>query len=271
MNNSLQYATIADIQTTELYFYDKDKEDSLKVFCTNNGISFLPSKDRLSIYKLTDNGFTEVELSNELTIKPNYLLFSDETLKVFEDGDSSEVRFVTLNNRILGVVHIADYNKSFIYFELYKLLYHLESNIRELLYKAGKTNDDIINWMYEKGIKNDYWKNRYQAHHPLDEKKLAKAIKKRLELPPFQTFLLSDLINTLHSFGLVEKHFNKSIEAVTSIRNWVMHLKHVTSIMESEEKEVVYNFETLKTFVKDVNQVFLAFDLINSAKLNVIP
>jgi hypothetical protein len=190
MLETIKYATISNIYVKDLIFYEESEEDKLKELCINYGITYLPSKDRRSCYKLNNGRFTISNLTDELICNPYDRLFEDETINKFEKGRHDEVMFVVENGKIKGVVHIVDYNTEFINYEFYKATYRIEIMLRDLLIQKGETNNSLLEWMRQKPTKqNDFWEIRYSQCVPEDVSERKKQERKRKECNPFQTFL----------------------------------------------------------------------------------
>lgn len=270
MIENIKYATISQIYVKDLKFYNEDNHNELISLCSELGITFIPDKDRSTIYKLVDNKFVKSELTEDLKCNPYDRIFDLETLVKFEKGNHDEVLFVMDNNKIKGVVHIVDYNNEFIYFEFYKLIFHFEKNLRELLKKKNETNDNLIEWMLEKSkhssnnTSRDFWKKRHEQCLPEDEKKRDSLIKKRKECSPFQTFYLNDLLHYSCSKGYISDTVKKNIDAINKVRNWVAHNQEIISKNESKIEIPLYNIEGLKKFVTNANIFFDACEEIDT-------
>lgn len=185
MIETIKYATISQIFIKDLIFYEDQKKDECKKLCNDNGITFLPNKNRKDCYKLINTVFVSQPLSSDIICNPFDRLFDETTLAKFESGNHDEVMFVVENNKIKGVVHIVDYNADFINFEFFKAMYQFEKNLRILLNLKGKTNDSIIEWIKKEGENDKFWKTRYEQCMPTDLKKCNQEIKKRKDCNPF--------------------------------------------------------------------------------------
>src|SRR5690606_1749651 len=192
MNSKLKYATIADIGIYDIFFYDIKKEAELVTFCKQEGISFLPSKNRKQLYKLVEDRFILHELSRELCIKPYERIFEKDTLKKVKALIHKEIQFIVEDDLIKGVVHIIDYKSEFIQVELYRVLFKFEVQLRELLVRKNFTNEDFIEWVTNKvesekdNNSRKFWLSRLDQLLPKDPKKMKDVIIKRKEFKPFQ-------------------------------------------------------------------------------------
>lgn len=270
MIENIKYATISQIYVKDLKFYSHENEKDLITLCSELGISFIPDKDRNTIYKLIDNKFVKSKLTEDLKCNPYDRIFDIETLNKFEKGNHDEVLFVIDNNKIKGVVHIVDYNNEFIYFEFYKLIFHFEKNLRDLLIKFNETNDNLIEWMLERSklssnnTTREFWNKRYEQCMPNDSKKRGNLIKKRRECSPFQTFYLNDLLHYSCSKGYISQVVKKNIDAINKVRNWVAHNQEIISKNESKIEIPLYNIDGLKKFIIDANLFFEAYEEVET-------
>lgn len=272
MINKLKYATIADIGVFDLIFYDEKKVKELSLFCTINGISYLPSKNRKTIYKLEGGCFKEKALTPELCIKPYELIFSKETLEKFMFFNYNEVHFIVEDDLIKGVVHIIDYNSEFIQVELYRALFKFEVNLRELLVKENYTNEDFISWVKDKSeISKDknsrkHWEKRYEEINPSDTIKLDKVLAKRKEFKPFQTFYLLELLRFASDKKVIDKS-KVDIDKISSLRNQVAHSNNLTTYSK-EDGQLIYNYKFLAKYVDQINAFFKAQEYLLFTKDN---
>lgn len=270
MIENIKYSTISQIYVKDLKFYNDESKQDLILLCSELGITFIPDKDRTSIYKLVDSNFVKSEFTEDLKCNPYDRIFDLETLNKFEKGNHDEVLFVIDNNKIKGVVHIVDYNNEFIYFEFYKLIFHFEKNLRDLLKKHNESNDNLIEWMHQKSISSssnnskNFWKIRYEQCIPYDLKKKEILIKKRKECSPFQTFYLNDLLHYCCSKGYISAEIKKNIDSINKVRNWVAHNQEIISKNVSKIEIPLYNIEGLKKFVTNANIFFEAYEEVDT-------
>jgi len=259
MMETIKYATISNIYIKDLIFYQEGNELELINFCDTNGISYLPDKDRKSIFKLENNDFIKVPLSSHLTCQPFDRLFDLKTLSKFENGDHDEVLFVVEDKLIKGVVHLVDYNDDFLNLEFYKASYYFERMLRDFLVKRGENNQTLLKWMSIKGKESKYWENRYNQCVPINNSKRQQLEQKRKDLKAFQTFYLNDLLFFAASKALVSNEFKQNIEGVKQVRNWVAHSKDLTH-RSNEVGKPLYKINDLKNFVDYANQFFECYE-----------
>lgn len=272
MIETLKYATISQIYVKDLKFFDDKNIDELRAFCKQNGFTFLPSRNRNSVYKLIDNNFTEIPLSKDLICNPYDRLFDRDTLSKFEINNHDEVLFVTEKNKIKGVVHIVDYNNEMIFFEFYKLIYRFEKNLRKFLIQKNENNDSIIDWFKyqsENGIIESqklYWNKRYLDCLPENNDEREKMANKRNNCDQLQTFYLNDLLY----FTLEKKYLNsvstkKIIIKITNVRNWISHNNDLISRTNNKLESPIYNIDNLKTFISSTNTFFDVYEELEEA------
>lgn len=271
MINKLKYATISHIGISNLIFYNQDKEEELVKFCKNNLISFLPSIDRKSIYKLSNENFENCKLEKDFCVNPFDRLFDTLTLKKFEKVDHNEIRFITEGGKIKGVVHIVDYNNEFLQVEFYRAFYKFENNIRTLLIKNNYKNEDFINWVLlktknETNINNkNHWAKRYMSLMPSNVAELEKVKIQRLEVNPFQTFFLKELLEFCFDNEVLDQA-SVNIDSISILRNSIAHNKDFTSVIENENGDLIYNFKNLQRFIKHANLFFHAYEYVEELK-----
>lgn len=267
MIENLKYASISQIYTKDLIFYDENKKAENVDFCKRNGITFLPSNDRSHSYKLVNNDFIKKELSHEIVCNPYDRIFDQETLNKFKNNNHDEVMFVTAKGKIKGVVHIVDYNNEFIYFEFYKLLYRFEKNLRELLINNGQTNQTFLDWMHDQSLTSKsenqkiYWGKRYKEYVPelLREREILE--KKRQDCAPLQTFYLSELLNNcLYNSYLKLLNDKNVISKITNVRNWVAHNNDLITKNSEKTESPIYNIDGLTKFIKSTNTFFEVYE-----------
>lgn len=267
MINQLKNATIGDIAVTELLCYDEKNIPKLLNLCRRNSISYIPSQDRKSIYKMTDDGFVQEKINDDLCMSPGELIFDEVTIKKFTKVDHNEIRFVLRDEKIYGVVHIVDYNSEYLLVELYRAFLRFENNLRSLLIKKDLKNEDFIKWVrvmsnceiYEDDNTQNYWTKRYETLMPAEDGKRWRVENERRNLYAFQTFLFSDLLEYAIDCKLLDSSVFPSY-ILKKLRNYIAHARHLTSITEAEDGNLIYDFSHLQKFIADLKTFFFAFD-----------
>ena len=254
MIKKLKYAIIADIGKFNPVYYEAQKEEELKAYCTKNGFTYLPSKSRKSVYKLVNNHFIETKIEDVLKVNAYDLIFDYDTIRKFEKPNHNEIRFIVENNEIKGVVHIVDYNNVFISVQLFKALLKFESNLRKLLINNDLTNEDFISWVKDKASRtnDNYW------HRKLNEVEYRREQMKDANL--FQTFNFRDLLNFTKDKDLLILS-DIEIDNVSDVRNMLAHNKDVTSHTD-KNGSIVYNFDGLVIFAEQMNSFFRSYEVL---------
>lgn len=264
--NKLKYATVSDIGVYNLICYEENKKKELIKFCEQNGISFIPSANKKSIFELQNGKFINKEIDETYKVNPYDRIFESDTLAKFEKN-SNEVRFIMENNRIKGVIHIVDYNNEFLQVELYRAIFRFECNLRTLLVNSGKTNEDFIGWVEEiiknktKKKDNEFWVKRLEVIRPKDEIKRKQAENKMKEASPFQTFYLSELMGFSKSLGIM-KNEKINIDQIMKLRNHNAHGHHATTNNVNSEGEIIYNYKGLKDYIDWMKNFTEAYDYL---------
>ena len=262
MLEPIKYTTVSQICIRDLIFYSAEKHEEVLQFCADNAITFVPSSDRISCYKLVNGEFVLFrDIPDELICFPTDFIFTDGMIEKFRNGNHDEVLFVMEDDLIKGVVHIVDYNNDNLYVEIFRMLLKFENNLRQLLIKSGYTNNDFMKWMGEKAKYNKYYEVSY------DKMMQQHAVEKRENSNPFQTFLLRDLV----MFATIKKLFDRNeinLDKITILRNWIAHSKDVISINPNSDHPV-YNIEGLKVFISSVRAFFRSYDYLEM-KLNEV-
>ena len=273
MIRKLKYAILSDIGTFDLKYYEEGKEEDLIKFCTNYGITYLPDKSRKFAYKLVNGSFIKTEISDQLKVNPFDLIFDKYTINKFKEVDHNEIRFIMENDLIKGVVHIVDYNSHYIGIELFKALLQFEQNLRDLLIKEKQTNRDFIAWVRKraekeekkrirKGVKTKtHWEKRLEQIEPNNETKREEKKEERKNASPFQTFYLRELLHFAISIKKLDKN-DFLLDDISDIRNLLAHNKDITNIKEEGGDTVVYHFDGLEKFVKQMHQFFKSFEVL---------
>lgn len=262
MINRLKYATIADIGIYDLVFYNESKVEKNIQFAKDNGITYLPAKNRKEVYKLVGNNFVKTSLEDTLKINPFDLVFDKNTLEKFRQVNHNEIRFIVENDLIKGVVHIVDYNNEFLQVQLYRALFLFESNLRKLLVSNGKTNADFLNWVKfksETAEDKKHWMRRHKELQPANPERNCKKDEERDELNPFQTFYLSELLHYATAISLIDNDEGE-IAVISKLRNQIAHSGDFTTSDIDGEGNLIFNFNRLIKFVKDIGDFFIAYD-----------
>ena len=228
---------VADIETSELLYYDKVHEESCYQFCEKRDIDYLPSVDDPSkFYQREDSvrGFVKTDMLSEHCVDGNLNIFHPDLLKAFE---RSPLLFVFTHKELTGIAHYSDYGRKPVSLYLYDLLFEYERDLRELLDAKGITNQQMCDFFQQTGQKRK-------------TRDCRKNLAKMSRLPPFQSFYLIDLI------GLLEHHeiMNLDID-VNKLRNQIMHAHELVDQIDYHADDYRYNFDSFKTFFNRVQSL----------------
>lgn len=254
MINRLKYAIIANIANFNPVYYDAQNEEKLIAYCTKNGFTHLPSKDKKSVYKLENKRFVKKRLDEVYQVNASDFIYDTSTIQKFEEPNYNEIHFIIEKDKIKGVVHIVDYNNIYISVELFKALLQFESNLRQLLIDSDLDNEDFISWVEEKATTTNeqFWRNK------LNNLEYRRKQMKYANL--FQTFSFRDLLNFANDKNIL--HLSEGeIDDVSDIRNSLAHNRDVTSQME-DNGAIVYDFVGLKIFAEKMRSFFNTYEVL---------
>jgi hypothetical protein len=222
--------TIADVQTTDLIYYDPDFNKICLDFCEKRDIDCIPSlTDPNKYYRKTGNGFLENEISDEMIVNSHTEIFDPILLHSF---CNHSVQFVKSNNYLRGVVHFCDYNKPIVHTYLFNIISAYERSLRKLLCLSRLTNEDMLKHLREK-----------KKREPSGE------IEK---LPAFERFYLFDLIQFINESGVIAVS-----EESNQVRKAVMHAHELVYLEDPYREDYIYTLESFKVFFNRV-RVLLA-------------
>lgn len=257
MVERLKYSTISDIYVKEMFFYDETNLTKLLKVCRDWGITYIPDRNRKQVHKLVNGKFSLQELSDDLICNPTDLLFSDDTIANFQSGNHDEVMFVIENEKIIGVVHIMDYNNEWLYLAAYKLLYQYEKRLRKFLVQRGESDQTLLEWIASNNNKIRTKKANGTGPFSISE------IKKRKEFKPFQTQNLSTLLEFSSEKGHLKYDYHQCLKKIKDLRNWIMHSKDLAPKKQDNSLGgPIYSIEHLKNFVHGFNLLFETYEYI---------
>ena len=206
---------IADIQTSDVLYFDPRFREKCYEFCKKRNIDFLPSLDDTTQIYVRDDGQADFHMR---TVDAAQIIdgfrraFDPAILEVFR---ANPLLFVCTQGEFSGVVHYSDFNKSVVSAYLFEVLFQYERMLRVFLQECRLTNADMVELFRAKAsaAKAEKRRNFYQG-------KVDDYTTRAFEIadyPPFQTFYLDDLISLANMQGL-------SLDpSVIVVRNDVMH------------------------------------------------
>lgn len=110
---------IADIQTTDLFYFDDQQTQVCYSFCKRRDIDCLPVIGNPSAFSQRNDeaeGFDQYDFTGDRWTDANTFLFRPDLLKQFRE---QPIQFVFTHGELTGVVHFSDYNNSAVSIYLY--------------------------------------------------------------------------------------------------------------------------------------------------------
>lgn len=243
-----QLPTIADIQTTELLYYDADLSEKCYRFCKDRDIDCLPdASEPGKYYRRRDDStsFDRIDTIDELRLEATTYIFQPELAEQFR---KRPVQFVYMNGVLTGVVHFSDYNREVVYTYLYAELASYERDLRELLVLSNLNNDDmyasfwsIVNHHKSKGDKEETVRTYLGKIDDYDKKR-----EKLEKIPAFQGFQLDDLRTLAKKREVIE------LEDIRDLRNQVMHARDSVEQVNARVPDFIYEDDSFASFFDKV-------------------
>jgi hypothetical protein len=247
--------TFADIQTSDLLYYDPDLEETCLSFCRDRNIDCLPClDDPLKFYQRTETGFREEQVTPDRKVQSRENIFDALLLERFR---RHHLLFVYADQELTGVVHFSDYNKPVVDAYLFGLLSSYERSLRKLLASNELTNEDMLayfQWVAdtttEKDQRGAYIRKRktFEKYRPQNEK-----------LPLFERFYLDDLIELVRHKELIEVS-----QQVADLRNQVMHAHELVHMHDANQEDYIYDFNSFEEFFNQVGALLQGYKRVNN-------
>lgn len=231
--------TFADIQTSELLYYDPDIAKDCFQFCTGRAIDCLPSLiNPLKYYEKTGDGFSEEDVIVDRRVESGDFIFNPYLADKFR---KHSLLFVYSNGDLSGVVHFSDYNTSEVSQFLYTLLVSYEKSLRKLLVLSGLKNQDMLDFF------NQVAETTKKAETTkIYRKKVEDFEKNRLQndlLPTFEKFYLKDLMELAKNHKII-----KVDQQINNLRNDVMHAHDLVVMHDANRDDYIYDFASFERF-----------------------
>jgi len=124
---------IADLQTTDLLYYEDDFRNECYEYCSRRDIDSLPDvESAYHFYKRDDKAksFKKSEIEPRRRIETDQPAFAPIVIDKFRE---QPLLFVYTSDELSGVIHFSDYNNPQVSGYLYELLHHYEKSLRALL------------------------------------------------------------------------------------------------------------------------------------------
>lgn len=233
----------ADIQTSDLLYYDPDFNQACFRFCQERDIDCLPAlNDPKKFFRKTETGFVEEMIKEEMRVDGEKNIFDSSMLEQFR---GNHILFVYTNDELTGVVHFSDYNKPVVDEYLFRTLSSYERSLRKLLALHGLKNQDMLAYLRKKLSKEKNEKERIRYSNRLEEYEISLA--RNDKLPEFANFYLLDLI----CLAGHHKKITLSQES-NELRKMIMHAHDLVSKDDAQRDDYIYNFESFKKFFEQV-------------------
>ena len=230
---------IADIQTSNLLYYDPDFKDLCFRFCQKRDIDCLPSlTDPSKLLLKTEAGFEEQDVSPGRKVDGDTPLFAPDLLERFR---GCPLLFVYNKYELTGVVHFSDYNRPAVSSFLFNLLSSYERSLRKLLSLHNLKNQAMLEY-YQSAANS----TKNEVSRTIFSNKLAEYEGKRdrnERLPVFECFYLVDLIELTKKRKIIKLDVN-----VNHLRNQIMHAEDPVSLDDAGRGDLIYTFDSFQTF-----------------------
>jgi hypothetical protein len=247
--------TIADIQTSDLLYYDPDLKEKCYQFCKDRDIDCLPSVDDPKTVYLRDDikrNFQPAPATKDRSVNGETSIFDPDMLERFRQ---QHLLMVYHGNDLTGVVHFSDYNKPVVSIYLYELFLSYEKTLRNLLIQSGKNNADMIAYFEEKKAKEQksevivYLSKKINDYHKEGSKR---------KVPPFEVFYLTDLTALINHMKIIK------ITDFSNLRNMVMHANEFVHRQDPTTDDFIFEFEPFEKFFKLAVKLHIDFKRVKN-------
>jgi hypothetical protein len=249
---------MADIQTSDILFYDPEFKKQCYDFCTERNIDCLPAlDDSKKIYFRNEAtlGFIGNTLTKDRIASSNLNIFAPEMLKRFRE---QHLLLVYNGDDLTGVVHFCDYNKPVVSLYLYELFFAYEKALRALLIQHKLNNEEMISYFKKKGEENSKKKKLEDAEHYQEKIENYQERDSKKKVPPFEVFYLTDLVALINHKKIIK------INNVGKLRNMVMHVNEFVNMADPRTEDQIYDFKTFQEFFGLTLQLHLDFKRVSN-------
>lgn len=230
---------IADIQTSNLLYYDPDFKDLYFRFCQKRDIDCLPSlTDPSKLLLKTEAGFEEQDVSPGRKLDGDTPLFAPDLLERFR---GCPLLFVYNKYELTGVVHFADYNRPAVSVYLFDLLSRYERSLRRLLALHGLKNQDML--AYFQSFDNPAETKRTRNHFARALSEYERNKERNAKLPEFECFYLKNLMELAQYHKVIDLS-----PEVNDLRNKIMHAGDPVSLHDAGRGDLIYTLDSFQTF-----------------------
>lgn len=232
--------TLADIQTTDLLYFDPAFAAQAAAFCAARDIDCLPSLDNPSrFYRLNRAAqrFEPRPLTGARCVAAGQVLFQPALLERFR---RHAVLFVFEHGALTGVVHFSDYNRPVVSDHLYTRLSAYERALRTLAQRSGLGDADMGHYFETKVERTSgREKKRFERRLNHFERRSADP-----SIPPFQRDYLDDLIGLLAHHDVIQLQQKPAVD----LRNAIMHAHDPVNMTDVTTPDYIFDFATFETF-----------------------
>ena len=243
---------MADIQTSDILFYDESAKDRCYKLCADRNIDCLPSLDDPRAVYLRDDilsKFRAESLMEDRRVSADANIFDSQVVEKFR---RQPLLLVYQGNELSGVVHFTDYNQPQVSAYLYEMFFEYEKTLRALLIRSGLKNVDMVAYFSDKKAKGD--------HAEFYETKINDYFKfgSQKKLSQFEVFNLTDLIALTNHKRIIK------LTDKTKLRSMIMHANESINIQDPGAESFIYDFETFENFFRWCQEMFLDFKRVNN-------
>lgn len=235
---------IADIQTTDLLYYDEQKIADCYSFCKGRNIDCLPVIGNPSTFFQRNNEaekFDQNELTEDRWTDANTFLFRPDLLERFKN---QPIQFVFTHGELTGVVHFSDYNSSVVGIYLYEQIAKYERGLRQLAVLKELKNEDMQAY-FESNSKESRVKNRDERFFKKRLNYFSTKKNEMLKVEEFQVFYLDDLIGLLGFRDVIQLD-----DSVVKLRDMIMHASRLIEMVDVHTDDLIYDNASFKRFFK---------------------
>ena len=235
---------IADIQTSEVLYFDPEFREKCYEFCKKRNIEFLPSlEDTKQIYVRDDEraDFHMRTVDEAQTIDGFRRAFDPTVLEEFR---ANHLLFVYTDDEFSGVVHFSDFNKSVVSAYLFEVLFQYERMLRVFLQECGLTNADMVALFRAKA--SAATTQRQRSFYQGKISRFQARERENASCSPFQTFYLDDLVNLANTQELCLD------PSVVGVRNDVMHAHDLVGKDSETTDGYIFCFDGFEKFFRGV-------------------
>lgn len=242
---------IADIQTSDLLYFDPSIGEACRKFCEQRNIDCLPSLAAPAFfYRRNEAGFSKKEIGPELKIDGGEFIFETSLADRFK---ASHLLFVYRDQHELsGVVHFSDYNKPIVHEYLFGLLTAYERALRKLLQLHKLTDKQLSTFL----------SNRSKREGDRDARRAAQLSTAKPDLMPFEDTYLDDLLAFVNAQSAIYLALHE--EEVVKLRNMIMHAHELVKKKDTRLSDQIYTVESFTIFFDCAQKLMSDYRQVNN-------